>query len=189
MYWFFASDRRREFLGQDTIHPESYPIVEKLFQLIGVEIDQIGSEKCNRLLQELDVEKTAQELDLWSADAAVTLSKHYLTRARSTGRTAASSPSFGCIGVKRFKSGDAAQRDRSKCGGLWGICRYGLKNDGLVHISKLSKRFVRNPMDVVSVGDIVDVWVLSVDEERERVGLSMIPVQEDQMSVVKEHKH
>src|SRR5690606_13595068 len=50
-------------LDKTPIHPESYPIVEKLFQLIGVEIDQIGSEKCNRLLQELDVEKTAQELD------------------------------------------------------------------------------------------------------------------------------
>jgi uncharacterized protein len=52
----------------------------------------------------------------------------------------------------------------------------GLKNDGLVHISRMSKSFVKNPMDVVTVGDIVDVWVVSVDVERERVGLSLVPV-------------
>lgn len=50
----------------------------------------------------------------------------------------------------------------------------GLKEDGLVHISKLSKSFVKHPKDVVSVGDIVKVWVLSVDEKRGKVSLSMI---------------
>jgi uncharacterized protein len=50
----------------------------------------------------------------------------------------------------------------------------GLKNDALVHISKLSRQYVRNPMDVVTVGDIVDVWVLSVDKDRDRVSLSMV---------------
>ena len=49
----------------------------------------------------------------------------------------------------------------------------GLKNDGLVHISKLSKKFIKNPMDVVSVGDIVKVKVIDIDEKRGRVGLSM----------------
>ena len=52
----------------------------------------------------------------------------------------------------------------------------GLKNDGLVHISKMSERYVRHPLDVVSVGDVVDVWVISVDQERERVSLSMLPL-------------
>ncbi|GIM46298.1 RNA-binding transcriptional accessory protein [Collibacillus ludicampi] len=49
----------------------------------------------------------------------------------------------------------------------------GLKNDGLVHISQLADRFVRNPMDVVSVGDVVNVRVISVDVKKGRVGLSM----------------
>jgi protein Tex len=52
----------------------------------------------------------------------------------------------------------------------------GLKNDGLVHISRMSEKYVKNPMDVVTVGDIVDVWVAEVDIERERVGLSMVPL-------------
>lgn len=42
----------------------------------------------------------------------------------------------------------------------------GVKQDGLVHVSKLSKKFVKNPMDIVSVGDIVDVWILDIDENK-----------------------
>ena len=49
----------------------------------------------------------------------------------------------------------------------------GVKNDGLVHVSQLSNRFVKNPMDVVSVGDIVEVTVIGVDMNKGRVSLSM----------------
>ncbi|MNJ71111.1 30S ribosomal protein S1 [compost metagenome] len=49
----------------------------------------------------------------------------------------------------------------------------GIKNDGLVHISQLSNGFVKHPMDVVSVGDNVTVWVLNVDTKKGRVGLTM----------------
>jgi uncharacterized protein len=50
----------------------------------------------------------------------------------------------------------------------------GVKQDGLVHLSKMAKRFVKNPLDVVSVGDVVQVKVLSIDKERGRIGLSMV---------------
>lgn len=55
----------------------------------------------------------------------------------------------------------------------------GVKHDGLVHISQLADRFVKNPSEVVAVGDIVHVWVLSVDEQRERVQLTMVPPREN----------
>ena len=50
----------------------------------------------------------------------------------------------------------------------------GVKQDGLVHLSQMAKRYVKNPLDVVSVGDVVDIKVLKVDKERGRIGLSMI---------------
>ena len=50
----------------------------------------------------------------------------------------------------------------------------GVKQDGLVHVSKLKKGFVKKPSDVVSVGDIVDVWIDSVDEKRGRIQLTMV---------------
>ncbi|MEJ7390937.1 S1 RNA-binding domain-containing protein, partial [Staphylococcus epidermidis] len=50
----------------------------------------------------------------------------------------------------------------------------GVKQDGLVHVSKLAKKFVKNPMDIVSVGDIVDVWILDIDDKKGKVSLTMI---------------
>ncbi|MOA44416.1 30S Ribosomal protein S1 [compost metagenome] len=48
----------------------------------------------------------------------------------------------------------------------------GVKNDGLVHVSELSDRFVRNPLEVVSVGDVIEVEVMDIDRQRGRVSLS-----------------
>ncbi|WP_019779240.1 S1 RNA-binding domain-containing protein, partial [Streptococcus sobrinus] len=52
----------------------------------------------------------------------------------------------------------------------------GVKQDGLVHISKMSKQFVKHPLDVVAVGKIVKVWVDDVDMKKGRVALSMLPI-------------
>jgi len=51
----------------------------------------------------------------------------------------------------------------------------GVKQDGMVHISKLSNRFVKHPLDIVNVGDVVTVWVDSVDVKKQRVALTMLP--------------
>ncbi|NMA67931.1 MAG: S1 RNA-binding domain-containing protein, partial [Desulfitobacterium sp.] len=53
----------------------------------------------------------------------------------------------------------------------------GVKNDGLVHISQISDKYIKHPIEVLSVGDIVKVRVLSIDQERERVSLSMRDIQ------------
>ncbi|MFA7612407.1 MAG: S1 RNA-binding domain-containing protein, partial [Acholeplasmataceae bacterium] len=54
----------------------------------------------------------------------------------------------------------------------------GVEQDGLVHISQMSTRFVKNPNDVVSVGDIIKVWVIDVDKRKEKISLTMIPPSE-----------
>lgn len=54
----------------------------------------------------------------------------------------------------------------------------GVKEDGLVHISRISKEYIKHPLDVVSVGDIVKVWVVSVNVAKGRLELTMIPPQE-----------
>ncbi len=50
----------------------------------------------------------------------------------------------------------------------------GVHHDGLVHISKMANRYIKHPSEVVKVGDIVTVWVISIDKKKERVGLSML---------------
>ena len=54
----------------------------------------------------------------------------------------------------------------------------GIKEAGLVHISKMSKRFIKHPLEVVSVGNIVKVWVISVDVQRKRLQLTMVNPEE-----------
>mgnify|MGYP001143125323 len=54
----------------------------------------------------------------------------------------------------------------------------GVKHGGLVHISRLVKRRVKHPSEIVSVGDIVNVWVVEVDQKRQRIGLTMIAPEE-----------
>ena len=49
----------------------------------------------------------------------------------------------------------------------------GVKNDGLVHISQMSSRYIKHPMDVVSVGDTVKVRIISIDREKQKIGLTM----------------
>ena len=53
----------------------------------------------------------------------------------------------------------------------------GVHQDGLVHISRLADRFVRRPSEVVKIGDVVDVWVLDVDEKKKRISLTMVDPQ------------
>ena len=50
----------------------------------------------------------------------------------------------------------------------------GLHNDGLVHISNMSNEFIKNPSDIVSVGDIVDCYVIEINKEKEKVSLSLL---------------
>ncbi|MEG2708844.1 MAG: S1 RNA-binding domain-containing protein, partial [Vagococcus sp.] len=52
----------------------------------------------------------------------------------------------------------------------------GVKQDGMVHVSKLSAKFIKHPTDVVAVGDVVTVWIDSVDIKKKRISLTMIPV-------------
>ena len=50
----------------------------------------------------------------------------------------------------------------------------GVKEDGLVHLSRMAKKFVKHPLDIVKVGDVIDVKVVTIDRERHRIGLSMV---------------
>ena len=50
----------------------------------------------------------------------------------------------------------------------------GVKQDGLVHLSQMAKKYVKNPLDIVSVGDVVEVKVTNIDKVRGRIGLSMV---------------
>ncbi|UWE03922.1 Tex family protein [Laceyella sacchari] len=163
-------------LDQTPIHPESYAVVGSLFAELGLELDQIGSDACKERLKQVDVESMAERL----ACGVPTLKDiiEALLRPGRDPRDELPKPLLrsDVLKLEDLHVGMQLQGTVRNVVDFGAFVDIGLKNDGLVHISRLSERFVKNPMDVVTVGDIVDVWVYNVDVERERVGLSMVPV-------------
>lgn len=161
-------------LDKTPIHPESYDIVEKLLQMIGEKSQSIGSEQLNEKLRKLSVTEIAEQLDCGIPTLKDIIES--LMRPGRDPREEMPQPILrsDVLDLDDLKIGMKLQGTVRNIVDFGAFVDIGLKNDGLVHISRMSKRFVRNPMDIVSVGDIVDVWVYSIDEERERVGLSMV---------------
>ncbi|MDN4594603.1 RNA-binding transcriptional accessory protein [Polycladomyces subterraneus] len=163
-------------LDRTPIHPESYPVVERLLAALDSQPEEIGTESLNQKLRQVDVEAMAERLDCGVPTLRDIISA--LLRPGRDPRDELPAPIFRSDVLKPedLKPGMQLKGTVRNVVDFGVFVDIGLKNDGLVHISKMSERYVRHPMDLVSVGDIVDVWVLKVDLERERVGLSMIPV-------------
>ena len=163
-------------LDKTPIHPESYPVVEALLQELNSSTAMIGTEELNRLLREIDVTTMAETLG-----CGVPTLRDIIDSLQRPGRDPREELPAPVLRSDVLQLEDL-QRGMELKGTVRNVVDFGafvdigLKNDGLVHISKMSDRFVHHPMDVVRVGDVVDVWVLEVDHERERVALSMVPV-------------
>ncbi|MFC7441628.1 Tex family protein [Laceyella putida] len=163
-------------LDQTPIHPESYPVVGQLLAELGLASEQIGSDGCKERLKQVDVESMADRLGCGVPTLRDIIEA--LLRPGRDPRDELPKPLLrsDVLKLEDLHVGMQLQGTVRNVVDFGAFVDIGLKNDGLVHISRMSERFVKNPMDVVTVGDIVDVWVFNVDVERERVGLSMVPV-------------
>lgn len=163
-------------LDQTPIHPESYPVANQLLSELGLTPEEIGSETCKKRLKQVEVDEMAARLD-----CGVPTLKDIIEAMLRPGRDPRDElpkPLLrsDVLKLEDLRVGMQLQGTVRNVVDFGAFVDIGLKNDGLVHISRMSERFVKSPMDVVTVGDIVDVWVYQVDIERERVGLSMVPV-------------
>ncbi|MBH8599530.1 MULTISPECIES: Tex family protein [unclassified Thermoactinomyces] len=167
-------------LDQTPIHPESYRVADQLLQRLEITKEQIGSDECKEKLKRVDVEKIAAELDCGIPTLRDIIEA--LLRPGRDPRDELPKPLLrsDVLKLEDLHEGMHLQGTVRNVVDFGAFVDIGLKHDGLVHISKMSEKFVRNPMDIVTVGDIVDVWVINVDVERERVGLSMIPVKREE---------
>lgn len=165
-------------LDKTPIHPESYPVVERLLQQLNLTPEQIGSNEWNERLRQVDVEAMAAKIECGVPTLRDIIEA--LLRPGRDPREEMPKPILrqDVLKIEDLTVGMQLQGTVRNVVDFGAFVDIGLKNDGLVHISKMSKKFVKNPMDVVTVGDIVDVWVINIDLERERVGLSMIPYHE-----------
>ncbi len=155
------------------IHPESYAIVDKLFRLLDLNESMLGTPDLKERLRQLDVEQLAAQLEVGVPTLRDIVDS--LLRPGRDPREELPGPIFhtDVLKLEDLKPGMELHGTVRNVIDFGAFVDIGVKNDGLVHISQLSDRYVKHPMDVVSVGDTVTVWVLQVDEKKGRVGLTM----------------
>ncbi len=159
------------------VHPESYEKAEKLLTKMGYSVDDLLKnerlEKIREDLKSIDVVKTAKELEIGELtlqDIIKELSKPGRDPREEMPKQILRSDVLKFEDLKEDMILKGTVRNVTDFGAFVDI---GVKHDGLVHISELSDKFVKNPSDVVSVGDIVDVKVIKIDTDKQKVSLSM----------------
>lgn len=165
-------------LDRTPIHPESYPVVEQLLKTLGMTLKDIGTERLREALHDVNAKETAEALEMGLPTLEDILKA--LEKPERDPRDAYEQPLLrkNVLTLEDLKEGLEMQGTVRNVVDFGVFVDIGVKEDGLVHISKLANRFVKHPMDVVSVGDIVTVWVESVDLERGRIALTMIKEKE-----------
>lgn len=160
-------------LDRTAIHPESYDVVDKLFRELGLELKQIGSGELKSKLEAVDLTGMASALGVGVPTLRDIVDS--LLRPGRDPREELPPPIFhtDVLNIEDLTPGMELQGTVRNVIDFGAFIDIGIKNDGLVHISQMSERFVKHPMDVVSVGDNVTVWVLGVDLKKGRVSLTM----------------
>jgi uncharacterized protein len=163
----------RHPLDQTPIHPESYPVVNQLFKELQLELSQLGSKELNEKLQQLQPDQLAPKLGIGIPTLRDIMDS--LLRPGRDPREELPAPIFrtDVLQMEDLIQGMELQGTVRNVIDFGAFVDIGIKNDGLVHISQLSRTFVKHPRDVVSVGDTVTVWVIGVDLKKSRVSLTM----------------
>ncbi|MFT0802997.1 Tex family protein [Bacillus swezeyi] len=163
-----------EPLDRTGIHPESYKETRELLKKLGTATDQIGTAELQGKINQLNISETAEQLGI--GDITLKDICAQLTRPERDPRDEVPKPLLktDVLQLEDLKEGMELQGTVRNVVDFGAFVDIGVKQDGLVHISKLSHSFVKHPLDVVSVGDIVTVWVEHADAAKGRVSLSMV---------------
>lgn len=159
------------------VHPESYEATEKLLKEIGFDAkdlkDKEKLEDLRNKLKHIDIAKTAKELEIGEmtlTDIIAELNKPGRDPREDMPKPVLRSDVLKLEDLKEGMVLTGTVRNVIDFGAFVDI---GVKHDGLVHISEMSDKFIKNPSEIVSVGDVVKVKVIKIDMERQKVGLSM----------------
>jgi len=153
------------------IHPESYDIAKKVMEILNIDAEEIG--KCSDKLKDINAKNLASELgtDEYTID---TILKSF-AKAHRDPRDEMEKPILksDILEIKDLKIGDKLEGTVRNVVDFGAFVDIGLHNDGLIHISKMSKNYIKHPSEVLKVGDIISVYVIGIDKEKEKVQLSL----------------
>lgn len=163
-----------EILDQTAIHPESYELAREVMKKLSISPEDIGKPSVRLWTANIDREQVARELntDKYTLDLILDAFEAPMRDPRDEYQQPILKSDI--LTIEDLKVGMELEGTVRNVTDFGAFVDVGLKNDGLVHISKLSNKFVKHPKDVVSVGQIVTVWVLNIDIEKGQVGLTMI---------------
>lgn len=163
-----------EPLDRTPIHPETYKVTEKLLAMISCEKSDLGSEKLQKKLTELNITEVANELEI--GELTLRDIVEALSRPERDLRDDLQKPLLkkSVLSMEDLKPGIELQGTVRNVVDFGIFVDIGVKQDGLVHISKMSKRYVKHPKDLVAVGDVITVWVNDIDLQKERIALTMV---------------
>ena len=159
------------------VHPESYEATEKLLQKIGFKKQDIKDKdklvEIKQKLKTIDIVQTAKELEIGEMTLTDIISE--LSKPGRDPREDMPKPILrsDVLKIEDLKEGMIVTGTVRNVIDFGAFVDIGVKHDGLVHISEMSDKYIRNPSEVVSVGDIIKVKVIKIDLERQKVGLSM----------------
>lgn len=163
-------------LDNTGVHPESYGICKELLEILGYKLDDIK----NKNIEDIDLKISKIGLDTLSEklDIGILTLKDIISEIKKPGRDPREEgikPIFrtDVLKIEDIKEGMILKGTVRNVVDFGAFIDIGIKNDGLVHKSEMSKSFVKDPMSIISVGDTIDVKVIGVDIKKQRVSLSM----------------
>ena len=162
----------KNILDSTSIHPESYDVTLKLLDMLGFTLDDIGTSKMQSI--NIDIKEYASKLgtDEYTLDDII----KSLKKPNRDPRDEMPKPILksDILHLEDLKVGMKLQGTVRNVTPFGAFIDIGLKNDGLAHISKLTNKFIKHPMEVVNVGDIVDCYVDEIKFDKNKVSLSLL---------------
>ncbi|WP_051381970.1 MULTISPECIES: Tex family protein [Sediminibacillus] len=163
-----------EPLDRTAIHPESYSAANQLLRMLNFSTDDLGTEALKQALSEVTLGETAEKLGI-GVPTLEDIMKALASPERDP-RDDFPQPLLkkNVLAMEDLQPGMELQGTVRNVVDFGVFVDIGVKQDGLVHISKMSKQFVKHPTDVAAVGDVVTVWIDSVDVDKQRIALTMV---------------
>ena len=160
-------------LDKTAIHPESYKVAQAILESLECTADDLGTEKLAKAIESADRKAIMTDINVGEHTLEDILDAFIAPNRDPRDEIAAPLLRSDVLKLEDLQPGMELQGTVRNIVDFGAFVDCGVKESGLVHLSKLSNKFVKHPMDVVSVGDIVTVWVDSVDLKRGRLALTM----------------
>lgn len=163
-------------LDNTDIHPESYPLAKQIMRAAGLNADQLGTAQAAAKLKQL------RPQDFVRASAGSATVADVISSLQNPGRDERDTMPApllrrDVLTMADLKPGMKLEGTVRNVVDFGAFVDIGVKHDGLVHVSKMAREFVRDPKKIVKVGDVVTVWIDAVDTQRERIQLTMVDPQ------------